>query len=94
MLRIWPEQTEQLERALSVDPIDLAESYLRRHYPDDCAEYDRDALRAWIQEALVIVCRRDERSSSEVLFDLGTRFVLRDWLGAPAARAPGHSMDK
>ena len=82
-MRIWPEQIAKLQEALSADPIDLTEAYLRKHYPEDCARYDRAALRAWIEEALRIVCRRGERSGSEVLFDVSTRWVLRDWLGAP-----------
>ena len=88
MIRIWPEQTEALEHALGVDPVDLAEAYLRRHYPEACAEYEPAALRAWIEETLAVVGRRGERSASEVLFDVGRRFVLRDWLGAREGTGP------
>lgn len=86
MIRIWPEQTAKLREALSADPVDLTEAYLRKHYPEDCDMYDRAALRAWIEEALRVVGRRGERSASEVLFDVSTRWVLRDWLGGGPAR--------
>lgn len=88
MIRIKHEQIELLTHSLSLEPIDRVEAYLRKNYPDDCSQYDREALRAWIAETLPAVEARGERSTNEILFDMGTRWVLRAFFGEPPTSTP------
>ncbi len=78
----------KLEETMSRNPLDVAEEYLRKHYSADCAQYDPMELRLWIKGALPMVGFASDRSINEVLFELGMRWVLRDWFVVPTPPTP------
>jgi hypothetical protein len=83
MLRISTQQLTLLEQGLFANVVDRVDTYLRKHYPEECGQYGREVLRVWITRNLDEMKVRGVLSTDEVLLDMGTRWVLRAWYGEP-----------
>jgi hypothetical protein len=54
VVRIYDKQLDAIAHAMGVDPVLRVEAHLRTHYPDQCDLYDPGALRAWIEDAMIV----------------------------------------
>lgn len=81
MFRISKKQLAALDESRSVYEVDRVETYLRKHYPEDCSQYRREVLREWIMRNLAEMKVRGIRSRDDFLLNMSTRWVLRAWFG-------------